>query len=465
MEYRGDKVVQDAGGGNFAVGARTSWYPTTNSFKDRATYDLTFIVPNKYTLVGVGQPVKDAREGDLVISQWTSETPLAVAGFNYGLYKKKAIDDPDTKYKVEGYATSELPDMLKGAASIGGMSPVRLMDNAMVEAQNSMRIYTRWFGELPYGRVAITQQPQLDFGQSWPTLVYLPILAFFDSTQRWMMLGSSSFNVGHFIQELTPHEVAHQWWGHIVGWSSLHDQWLSEGFADFSASLYLQFTEPKPDKYLKFWERSREAIVTKNQFGIRANDAGPIWMGFRLHTHKTPGAYNQLVYPKGGYILHMLRWMMYDAKTGDERFIAMMRDFVKTHFNQNASTESFKRVVEKHMTPDMDLDGNRRLDWFFNAWVYGTELPRYKFDYTLTPSNDGKTLLKGTITQSDVSPNFKMRVPVYLDFDGKIMRMGAANITGNNSVPLEVQLPQKPKRVLVNAFHDVLAVESVSSGK
>jgi hypothetical protein len=465
MEYRGDKVVQDAGGGNFAVGARTSWYPTTNSFKDRATYDLTFIVPNKYTLVGVGKPVKDAREGDLVISQWTSETPLAVAGFNYGLYKKKAIDDPDTKYKVEGYATSELPDMLKGAASIGGMSPVRLMDNAMVEAQNSMRIYTRWFGELPYGRVAITQQPQLDFGQSWPTLVYLPILAFFDSTQRWMMLGSSSFNVGHFIQELTPHEVAHQWWGHIVGWSSLHDQWLSEGFADFSASLYLQFTEPKPDKYLKFWERSREAIVTKNQFGIRANDAGPIWMGFRLHTHKTPGAYNQLVYPKGGYILHMLRWMMYDAKTGDERFIAMMRDFVKTHFNQNASTESFKRVVEKHMTPDMDLDGNRRLDWFFNAWVYGTELPRYKFDYTLTPSNDGKTLLKGTITQSDVSPNFKMRVPVYLDFDGKIMRLGAANITGNNSVPLEVQLPQKPKRVLVNAFHDVLAVESVSSGK
>ena len=467
IEYQGDKVVQDEGGGNFAVGARTSWYPSVYAFKDRATYDLTFTTPNKYTLVGVGKLVKEGREGDAAISQWVSETPLAVAGFNYGLYKKKVVDDPDTKYKIEGYATTELPDILRQFSSaIGGMTPSRMMDSGMIEAQNSMRIYTRWFGEAPYGRIAITQQPQLSFGQSWPTLVYLPIIAFIDSTQRWMLLGSASFGgLTDFIQEVTPHEVAHQWWGHIVGFSSLHDQWLSEGFADFSASLYLQFTEQKPDKYLKFWERSRDRILAKNQYGMRANDAGPIWLGFRLETQKTPGAYGSLVYPKGGYILHMLRWMMYDPKTGDERFIAMMKDFVKTHYNQNASTESFKRIVEKHMTPDMDLDGNKRMDWFFNEWVYGTEMPRYRFEYTLTPDGSG-AILNGTVTQSDVSPNFKMRVPVYLDFDGKLVRLGAASIMGNKSVQLSnIKLQQKPKRVLINAYHDVLAAESVSSGK
>ena len=74
--------------------------------------------------------------------------------------------------------------------------------------------------------------------------------------------------------------------------------------------------------------------------------------------------------------------------------------------------------------------------------------------------------MNGTITQSDVSPNFKMLVPVYLDFDGKIVRLGAATITGNNSVSLtNIKLPQKPKRALVNANYDVLAVESASSGK
>jgi aminopeptidase N len=260
--------------------------------------------------------------------------------------------------------------------------------------------------------------------------------------------------------------VAHQWWGHIVGWASFHDQWLSEGFADFSAGLFLQGTEKNADKYLKYWEHQQRAIVEKNQWGNRANDAGPIWMGLRLNTFKTQGAYSRLVYPKGGYILHMLRAMMYDPKTGDQRFIDMMHDFVKTHYNQNASTERFKRMVEKHMTPRMDLDENKRMDWFFNDWVYGTELPRYRIEYTLATETDGKVLLKATVSQSGVSENFKMLVPIYLDFDGKWVRLGLASITGNATTPeLKIRLPQRPKRVVLNAFHDVLALESVSQQK
>ncbi len=141
----------------------------------------------------------------------------------------------------------------------------------------------------------------------------------------------------------------------------------------------------------------------------------------------------------------------------------MMRDFVKTHFNQNASTESFKQIVEKHMQPAWDLDGNGRMDWFFNQWVYGTEVPSYRFDYSLTPQNDGKVLLAGSLTQSGVSDNFKMLVPIYLDFDGNLLRLGAANIMGSTTMPeLKIVLPQKPKRVLINAHYDVLAFESIS---
>ena len=463
IEYQGDKVVEDAGGGNFAVGARTSWYPSVNSFNDRATFDLTFKVPKSYTLVGVGKQVKTWREGEYAASQWVSEVPLAVAGFNYGNFKKKEVTDEPTKYLIEGYATSELPAYLRNAGDrIGGMTPTRLTENAIVEAQNSMRIFTQWFGESPYGRIAITQQPQFNFGQSWPTLVYLPIISFFDSTQRWMLMGGISNGLTEFIQEVTPHEVAHQWWGHIVGWASFHDQWLSEGFADFSAGLFLQATEQKPDKYLTYWRRARETITEKNQFGNRANDAGPLWMGLRLNTYRTPGAYNRLVYPKGGYVLHMLRGMMWDVKTNDQRFMDMMHDFVKTYFHRNASTEGFKAIVEKHMTPQMDLDGNHRMDWFFDEWVYGTDVPRYKLQYSLTPESDGKLILKGVLTQSEVSERFKMIVPVYLDFDGKLMRLGTVPIAGNGTKEFQVRLPQKPKRVLVNAFHDVLASESVS---
>jgi hypothetical protein len=466
IEYQGNKVIEDAGGGNFAVGARTSWYPSVNAFNDRATFDLTFTIPNKYVLVGVGKKVNEGNEGDFTVSKWKSDIPLAVAGFNYGRFKKKEVIDDQAKYQIEGYATSDLPDWLRGAEGIGGMTPARMTDKGITEAQNSVRIFNHWFGEAPYGRIAITQQPQGFFGQSWPTLVYLPIIAFFDSTQRWRMFGMQK-GLNEFVQEVTPHEVAHQWWGHIVGWSSYHDQWISEGFADFSASLYLQYTEGgKLDKYLKFWENQRQTILEKNTFGIRPNDAGPIWMGLRLHTFKTPGAYARVVYPKGSYVLHMLRWMMYERQTGDQKFIEMMRDFVKTYHHQNSSTEGFKAIVEKHMIPRMDLDGNKKMDWFFSQWVYGTEVPRYRLDYTLTPENDGKVILKGTVTQSDVSPNFKMAVPIYLDLDGKIVRLGDIAVMGSTtSKEFEVKLPQRPKRVLINYHHDVLALESISSGK
>src|SRR4051812_28816686 len=99
----------------------------------------------------------------------------------------------------------------------------------------------------------------------------------------------------------------------------------------------------------------------------------------------------------------------------------MMRDFVQTYYNKNVSTEDFKAMVEKHMTKEMDLDGNQRMDWFFNEYVYGTEMPSYKLEYQL---GDGGTTLSGRITQSGVSDKFKMLVPMYLDFGEGMVKVG-----------------------------------------
>ena len=65
IEYSGDRVIHKAGGGNFSVGARTSWYPSVNAFSDRATYDLTFKVPKSYTVVSVGKLSREWREDEL----------------------------------------------------------------------------------------------------------------------------------------------------------------------------------------------------------------------------------------------------------------------------------------------------------------------------------------------------------------------------------------------------------------
>ncbi len=416
--------------------------------------------PKEYTLVSVGKLVKEWKEQGFACTEWNSDTPMAVAGFNYGDFKKKQVNDAQTGIQVEGYAAQEVPGYLKGAEGMGAMgtmTPTRLLDGALVEAQNAERVFNSWFGKSEFPRIAITQQPQFNFGQSWPTLVYLPMSAFLDSTQRWQLMGHISSRLTEFIDEVTAHEVSHQWWGHEVGWSSYHDQWLSEGFAFFSAGLYLQLTEKDQTKYLNYWQRAREALTQKNGYGKRTNDAGPVWMGLRLSSERNPGAYNSVVYRKGGYVLHMLRSLMFDQKEGDKPFIEMMKDFVTTYRNRSASTEDFQRIAEKHIQRQMNVMGDGKLNWFFSEWVYGTAIPKYKFDYTVTAESDGTWILHANLTQSEVPDNYVMLVPLYVDFDGQMRRLGQARITGSTIMSdMKVKLPAKPRKVSINAFHDVL---------
>jgi hypothetical protein len=153
----------------------------------------------------------------------------------------------------------------------------------------------------------------------------------------------------------------------------------------------------------------------------------------------------------------MLRQMMFDPRNGgDRQFIEMMQDFVQQHRNRNATTERFQHVVEKHMTPAMNVTGDGKMDWFFGEWVYGTALPKYKLDYTVTALEDGKAQVKGSIAQSEVPQGFVMLVPIYAEFDGPPVRLGTARMVGSATIPIEMTLPKKPKRILLNYNHDVL---------
>jgi hypothetical protein len=398
VEYSGDKVLTKAGNGSYYVGARESWYPNLNGFNERALYDLTYRVPKRYKVISVGKLEREWVEGDYAASHWVTAEPVAVAGFNFGEYQKIDIPDADTGYQIEGYFLPDLPDQLVPYREVlSGLSPKSMTEYALEQTRAELQLCNYYFGKTPFDHIYITEQPNFSFGQSWPNLVYLPISAYLDSTQRWRLFGRIDNRFQAFVDEVTPHEVSHQWWGHAVGWSSYHDQWLSEGFAEFSAALFMQQAKGKDwqKDYIQFWERQQQRILEKNQFGIAPNDAGPLWLGLRLISPRTLNAYQNVTYPKGAYILAMLRSMMWDTggdeKNKDKAFIDMMHDFVESHRDVSASTEDFKEVAEKHITKQMDLEHNGHLDWFFDEWVYGTDVPRYKFSYQLAPAADGKT--------------------------------------------------------------------------
>jgi aminopeptidase N len=157
----------------------------------------------------------------------------------------------------------------------------------------------------------------------------------------------------------------------------------------------------------------------------------------------------------------MIRMMMFENRNGDKQFKETMHDFVDTYRGKSATTEDFKAIVEKHMTEDMDLDGNHKMDWFFNEYVYGTQLPSYKLDSSLEEAANGTMLVSLKITQSGVDEKFRMLVPVYLELDdGKVVFLGRARLTGNSSISQKVPLAglkTKPRRALINYHDDVLA--------
>jgi Peptidase family M1 domain len=471
--YSGKDAVTNEGGGNYFPVARQNWYPngTASALGEYASYDMTFRIPKGMKIAATGALVGESNEGGQNVTVWKSETPQTVAGFNFGRFKVEEATLTKPEMHIQSFANDSPPDWVSslrqatsgdqpgqsrnGGMALGSMSTTGLNKKALAEGELAVELYTEYFGPSSFSHLQITQQTACNFGQSWPGLVWIPICYYFDSTVRHE-LGMDWGDRGYW-KVVTPHEVAHQWWGHTVGFSSGRDQWMSEGFADMSASLYLSMIEKDPKKFITFWNDERQLLLERDPQGFRAIDVGPLTMGYRANNSRTgAGTTRRLIYPKGAYVLHMIRMMMFDTRNGDAHFKETMHDFVDTYRGKSARTEDFKALVEKHMTRGMDLDGNQKMDWFFNQYVYGTGIAQYSLQASLEPTPDGKSHLKGQITRTGVPDTWKDLLPVYGHVGDKTFRLGMFAMLHPRE-PLDINLPMKVDRISINDYQDVLA--------
>jgi hypothetical protein len=479
--YGGKEAVSNEGGGNYFPVSRMDWYPDNPgaSLGEYALYDMTFRIPKGMKMAATGELVSESNDGGQNVTVWKSEAPQTVAGFSFGKFKEEEAKLTKPEYLVQSFANQDPPDWVQGlqrAASgdtlptmgshvgagvaLGTMNTTLLNKKALAEAELAVQVYTEYFGPSLFKHLQLTQQTACNFGQSWPELVWIPICYYFDTTVRHQ-LGLDHGDRGYW-KVVTPHEVAHQWWGHTIGFGSYRDQWMSEGFADMSASLYLTAIEKDPQKFIAFWNDERELLLERNAEGFRAIDAGPVTMGYRMSNSRTGfDLTRRLIYPKGAYILHMLRMMMHDRQTGDQLFKAMMQDFVRTYSGKAATTEDFKAMVEKHMTREMDLEGNQKMDWFFNEYVYGTQLPSYQMNATFDKGTDGDVVMTVKMSQSNVDEKFRMLVPIYLEgANGNTFFLARARLTGTSTFEQKIPLrgmKDVPRRAVINYYDDVLA--------
>jgi len=467
------RIVFQKGEGLYYVTARESWFPSFGAFDDRTHYTLHFLSPKKFKFVGTGRLVKSSKDKEGLETDWDTDVPLSVVGFNYGDFVEKS--QSNSGLTVTAYGGKEIPDELKGLTSAidmaelqSGIGGSRNLDGELGIARGgfstsantayaasvslqALKLYQYYYGDLPFKAVAVTEQPIRGYGQSWPTLVFLPYDSLLDPATLHQLHLADSGEEREFYNVVAVHEMAHQWWGHLVGWKTYRDQWMSEGFAEFSAGLYLKRIAPQ--KFRPFWDLKRRWLLSKNTEGHRPVDVGPLYLNYQLNGHLENGNSTALIYYKGAYVLEMLRMLMEDPRQSepDARFIKMMHEFAATSANRNASTADFQRVVEKHMGEPMG--------WFFDQWVYGTEVPELNFKYALKPGDGGKTILQLSLAQSGVSDHFQSRVPIYATVGGSARRMGFLRIVGSTTLQTEVPLPFHPDKVTLDEDHDFLEIE------
>ncbi|HMD31515.1 MAG TPA: M1 family aminopeptidase [Candidatus Acidoferrales bacterium] len=459
FHYSGKRVVNKVGAGNYFCES-FGWYPARESaWHERHLFEMTFHIPKQFALTATGVKASEEVQGSVSTSVWKNEVPLVVAGFGFGDFK--VVTEKAGNVDIEVYAARNPDDIfasIGAQTSMGGLdvfTPSAMAKVMGAEVANMVKAFDVYFGPFPYTRLSATNIPY-SYGQGWPMLLYLSALSFLDSTQR-NALGFSASGQVMVTDFFRAHETSHQWWGHKVSWKTYHDQWMSEGFAQFSGNLYVQLRR-NMDDYLNQIKLDRQSLFSEDPHGRRYESLGPVWMGWRTSSSDSPGAYSVIIYRKGGLVLNTLRWMLRDqtSQDPDARFIGMMREFTQIYANKAASTEDFKAVAEKYMTSAMDIDGNHKLNWFFRQYVYGTGIPQYKLKYDLSNGDPGKIKISLTVTRvNDLGPDWVDIVPLYAETEKKTVRLGWLTVRGKE-LTTEFQIPTRISGLVLNANYDAL---------
>jgi hypothetical protein len=431
---------------------RGNWYPVPAGSRTQATYDLTFRAPHGTKVVAAGRPVGQTREGHWDVSEWKCDVPVSRADYLW-------FEDSAPRTAVE--PTTDLRTSLYYALTGRGLSPPSKSD-MLNDTTNTLRLFGTWFGKPAYDGITVVVRSGRG-GGSWPGVVQVPpaFAAGFDSVSSQTAVlsggrgGAPPPDMRAAFDEVFPRLMASQWWGNTITPATFHDQWIATGLAGFSAALY--DLAAANGNFRDRWDEAREKVLTQNRRGGGIpNDAGPVTNGLLNDTPDAPFASPALWDAKGAFVAHMLCSLMWDPQTFDRDFQATMHDFVGQFAGRSVSTEDFQTVVEKHMKPAMDLEGNGRMDWFFKEWLSSTDVPSYHLEYSLRAGGNGATILEGKLTQSGVSPSFRMAVPIFGDYAGKKGRICLVATHGNSTSNFKVSLVTRPGKILLNVNHDVL---------
>jgi hypothetical protein len=465
-------VITDAGHGVYYVGARGNWYLSRGAAF--TNYELVFRHPRRLELVATGKLVESSVDGEVRVTRWKPDGRIRVAGFNLGNFERTETRVGD--YTVEVLANRELEPSLRPPPMTPVIEPIpppsrrpliprppsailppvpqempappaRRIEQVARESGEALEFFLSKFGPPVLRRLAISPIPGR-FGQGFPGLVYISTLSYYQPGDR--LLSKMSPQTALFYSEhLRAHEIAHQWWGSLVGVATYHDEWLVESLADYSALLFLE--SQKGARVLEgVLARYRDNLLAKQDDGQTVESAGAIVLGDRLRTSRSPLARHTITYEKGAWVLHMLRRLM-----GDQKFYALLSELRRQYQYRTVSTEQFRQLAARFLPP---LPSDPNLENFFHQWVYSTGIPALKMEYKIA-GKPPRVRVTGVVRQSGVSEDFSIPVPVEIQPPGRGERTELRVQTGNDEATFSLTLAQRPVKVLLDPRDSVLAVK------
>ncbi|HEX4953504.1 MAG TPA: M1 family aminopeptidase [Thermoanaerobaculia bacterium] len=353
--------------GDFALADSFDWYPHTGTV-DRARYEVTLHWPDRLELAAGGKLIGSGKEGGQRWERRSIEHAAAGFGFEVGRFTWETRQVGHVKVRV-------------ALSPIAYAEQKRYRDYLLDACEQALPFFEETFGPYPFDELTLATTARL-YSQSLPGFLSLSREMVSETTGLWGLL------VGYEDpRTVIAHELAHQWWGHAVGWESYRDQWLSEAMANYAAVL---FAREKLNNTLRFgvgptsgWQSD---LSWPTPSGKPVEWVGPLVLGARLDSSEAGGVYTPVVYKKGAVVLDTLA-----RQLGEDTFRKALREVVRVVDHRPVSTPAFFDLLERLTGQELDL--------FVRQFVTGVGMPEVHYDYRFERAEDGQWHVRGQAQQ------------------------------------------------------------------
>jgi len=346
------------------------WFPFHDYAADRATSDITIIVPTGMLVGGPSDDPVNPQPDKTGVTRFrfVSKQPVLVGNFVAGQYVAKTLRMG--RYELQFFVKPGSENRITNYGELMG---------------RALEFYTNEYGAPAFGTRFIIAQTDDETMETYtgPGMLFLASKLF--DSQR----GAS--------EERMQREVAYQWWGQTVGLKSFDDAWISQGLAEWSAfafrEMYLK------DAQLDAAQREeQERALTFEQTSsiVRAPSA----------LDDQSAAYKSIVFYKGAMVFRMLRESM-----GTQKFNQLLKKFLEQFRNKNASIDDFERLTTQV--------AGKNMRYFFAQWVEGTGVPEFSVDYQIIRTRAGKFRTRGTVRQNFENLHLPVELTLHSEGDSQ----------------------------------------------